>query len=158
MIYFAQLPGGSIKVGFTDNLDARMAQLTAHYGTEPALLATMPGDRAAEAEIHSRFAHLRIGRTEQFRPGFDLLAFIGKPLLVNQDPDVIEAISPRFRAYRLTEQAVSWARIASGYTGESMTEYVNRIVTERGKEDVGRLHAERIGGEVKTSDWKGNGE
>jgi hypothetical protein len=42
---------------------------------------------------------------------------------------------------RLTEEAIRWARIASGYTGESMAEYVSRIVTERGRQDVERLHA-----------------
>jgi len=43
---------------------------------------------------------------------------------------------------RLTDDAVKWARIASGYTGESMAEYASRVVAERGKEDAGRLHAE----------------
>jgi hypothetical protein len=42
---------------------------------------------------------------------------------------------------RLTEEAIRWARIASGYTGESMAEYVSRIVAERGRQDVERLHA-----------------
>src|SRR5262245_26200891 len=43
---------------------------------------------------------------------------------------------------RLTEEAIKWARIASGYTGESMAEYVSRIIAERGKQDAERLHAE----------------
>lgn len=43
---------------------------------------------------------------------------------------------------RITDDAIRWARIASGYTGESMAEYVSRIVVERGREDAGRLHAE----------------
>jgi hypothetical protein len=42
---------------------------------------------------------------------------------------------------RLTDEAIRWARIASGYTGESMAEYVSRIVAERGRQDVDRLHA-----------------
>jgi hypothetical protein len=46
---------------------------------------------------------------------------------------------------RLTDEAVKWARIASGYTGESMAEYASRVVAERGKEDAGRLHAEATG-------------
>jgi hypothetical protein len=50
---------------------------------------------------------------------------------------------------RLTDEAVKWARIASGYTGESMTEYVSRIVAERGKQDAERLHAEMTGGSPK---------
>ena len=42
---------------------------------------------------------------------------------------------------RLTEEAIKWARIASGYTGESMAEYVSRIVADHSKQDVERLHA-----------------
>jgi hypothetical protein len=50
---------------------------------------------------------------------------------------------------RLTEEAIRWARIASGYTGESMAEYVSRVVEERGKEDADRLHAEAKGSTTK---------
>jgi hypothetical protein len=94
MVYFAQLPGGSVKIGYTETLDARLDQLRAHYGAELALLATMPGDRSVEAEIHDRFAHLRFGRTEQFKPAADLMEFIGRPLLVDANPDAVEATQP----------------------------------------------------------------
>jgi len=43
---------------------------------------------------------------------------------------------------RLAEDAMRWARIASGYTGESMSVYASRVVAERGREDAERLHAE----------------
>lgn len=46
---------------------------------------------------------------------------------------------------RLSDDAIKWARIASGYTGESMAEYVSRVVVERGREDAERLHAESMG-------------
>jgi len=42
---------------------------------------------------------------------------------------------------RLTHEAIQWARIASGYTGESMAEYASRVVAERGKADAEELHA-----------------
>lgn len=45
---------------------------------------------------------------------------------------------------RLSEDAIKWARIASGYTGESLTEYVSRIVTETAQRDARRLHAEIV--------------
>jgi hypothetical protein len=48
---------------------------------------------------------------------------------------------------RLSDEAIKWARIASGYTGESMTEYVSRIVAQRGREDAERLHEEATAGE-----------
>lgn len=46
---------------------------------------------------------------------------------------------------RLTDDAVRWARIAAGYTGESMAEYVSRVVAERGREDAFRMHNELAG-------------
>lgn len=45
---------------------------------------------------------------------------------------------------RLTDEAIKWARIASGYTGESMAEYVSRIVAAHAKTDADRLHAEAV--------------
>jgi hypothetical protein len=59
--------------------------------------------------------------------------------------DVAKKTSP----VRLTEEAMKWARIASGYTGESMAEYVSRIVEERSKEDAAKLHAEVTGELIK---------
>lgn len=44
---------------------------------------------------------------------------------------------------RLSEEAIRVARIASGYTGESVAEYASRIVIERGNDDIERLHAQR---------------
>jgi len=52
---------------------------------------------------------------------------------------------------RMSDEAVKWARIASGYTGESMAEYVSRVVAERGKQDADRLHAEMSAGTAKHS-------
>ena len=50
--------------------------------------------------------------------------------------------APKTTPVRLSDEAIKWARIASGYTGESMAEYVSRIVAERSREDAERLHAE----------------
>ena len=95
MIYFIQpTHGGPVKIGFSTDVDRRRDQLESHYGKPLALLATMPGGAEEEAEIHARFAHLRFGRTEQFRPAPELLAFIGRPLLVSADPDAVEAMEP----------------------------------------------------------------
>jgi hypothetical protein len=62
----------------------------------------------------------------------------------------LEEMPRKTTPVRLTEDAVKWARIASGYTGESMAEYVSRVVEERGKEDADRLHAE-VSGTAKRS-------
>ncbi len=74
------------------------------------------------------------------------------------EEDVMERKAQKSSPVRLTEEAIGWARIASGYTGESMTEYVSRIVAERGKEDAERLHTERMAGETKTAKRKAGGK
>jgi hypothetical protein len=93
LIYFIQpTDGGAIKIGFTDDLGQRIKALESHYGCSLALLHAMPGGRDVERELHGRFSRLRLGKTEQFRPAAELLAFINRPLLVHPDPDAVEAI------------------------------------------------------------------
>jgi hypothetical protein len=104
VIYFAQsVDGGPVKIGTAVDVDRRIAQLEAYYGRQLAVLAILPGGPDEEAAIHERFAHLRLdgkgrcGRQpEQFRPAADLMAFIGKPLFVNQgDVELMEGSDPR---------------------------------------------------------------
>src|SRR5690606_27587438 len=94
VIYFAQLPTGAVKIGYTGiDLETRMAQLEYEFGVPFALIHAVPGDREDESEWHSRFDHLRLpGNGEQFRPGPDLMAAIGRPLLVSSNPDAIETV------------------------------------------------------------------
>ena len=93
MIYFMQSQGGGpVKIGHSLNVEARRKGLEAHYGTPLIILATRPGGRSEEAEMHARFAHLRLGRTEQFRPAPDLMKFIGRPLFVGANSDSVEAL------------------------------------------------------------------
>ena len=58
-------------------------------------------------------------------------------------------MSQKTRPVRLTEEAIRWARIASGYTGESMAEYVSRITEERGKEDGTGSTPQSVRGDVE---------
>lgn len=101
MIYFAQpVAGGPVKIGYSADVEARLRQLEGYYGRPLALLATMDGGRDEERAVHQQFAHLRLpGEREQFRPVPELLAFIGRPLLVSPDPDVVVAME---RTARLT--------------------------------------------------------
>lgn len=93
MIYFAQIASdGPVKVGFTDDLPTRRKALENLYGCRLTILATMQGGRDEERAIHNRFAHLRLGRTEQFRPAAELMAFIGRPLLVGVNSDTVEVM------------------------------------------------------------------
>jgi hypothetical protein len=93
MIYFLQpVDGGPVKIGFTDDLDTRRKALESRYGQPLALLTTLDGGREREGELFARFAHLRFGRTEQFRPAPELFEFIGRPLLVSANPDAVEVM------------------------------------------------------------------
>jgi hypothetical protein len=89
LIYFLQaIDGGPIKVGQSVNVPSRVRQLESKYGRPLVILGTLPGGRDEERKIHEMFAHLRFGRTEQFRPESDLLAFIGRPLFASAVPVV----------------------------------------------------------------------
>jgi hypothetical protein len=93
MIYALQpVDGGPVKIGFSEDVVARVKALEAGYRRPMALLGTWEGNREDERAIHLKFAHLRLGRTEQFRPATELMEFLGRPLLVGADPDTVEAI------------------------------------------------------------------
>jgi hypothetical protein len=47
---------------------------------------------------------------------------------------------------RVSDEALKLARIASGYTGESVAEYISRVVADQAKQDSERLHAEEFKG------------
>ena len=64
------------------------------------------------------------------------------------EADVMARKGQKTTPVRLSDDAIRWARIASGYTGESMAEYVSRIVSERGRHDAERLHSEATGDDL----------
>lgn len=81
MVYFMQaVGGGPVKIGCSKDVEKRRAQLETWYDRPLAIVHVIEGDRETEKAIHQRFARLRIRKTEQFRVGRDLIAFIGKPL------------------------------------------------------------------------------
>lgn len=81
MIYFARVgTDGPIKIGSTDDLCCRVRNLQSHYRKYVTILHNMDYYIEKEREIQKRFSHLRIGKTEEFRPDPSLEKFIGKPL------------------------------------------------------------------------------
>jgi len=48
---------------------------------------------------------------------------------------------PKTATVRLTPEALKWAKIASGYSGESIAEYISRTIVEQGMKDVDTYHA-----------------
>jgi hypothetical protein len=92
VIYFVQpVGGGPIKIGHSRDVPGRILALARHYDRELSTLFTMEGGYETEQAIHDRFSHLRIGITEQFRPGVDLLKFIGQDAFQSED---VEAMQP----------------------------------------------------------------
>lgn len=131
MIYFVQsVDGGPVKIGFTEDMGRRLPELEAHYGEKLAVLATIPGDRDRETEIHDRFSAFRIGRTEQFRPVVDIFAFIGKPLLVSPNPKTVEAMTAKTAGIRLDPEALQFARIAAAYKKMKLIDYLSMVIME----------------------------
>lgn len=137
MIYALQaITGGPIKLGTTEDLPRRLAQLEAHYRQPLAVLATFEGGRDEERAIHKRFAHLRYGRTEQFRPAADLMAFLGRPLLVDANPGAVEAMPPKTEG-RMTQVVIrsipdwkTWVEELSGFNRTTVSDTVDRALVE----------------------------
>jgi hypothetical protein len=136
MIYFVQAAsGGAIKIGHSQDVDARVRRLESWHGRPLALLATRPGGRAEEQEWHRRFSHLRLGRTEQFRPAAELLEAIGRPLLVGPNPDAVEpmnATGAELKAVRLelTPEEHRELRIEAAKHGMSMAAFARKAIQE----------------------------
>ena len=70
-IYYIQIED-HIKIGFTADLDVRLSA----YPPMARLLATHPGTRQTEAELHQRFSHLLSARREWFRVMPEIEVFI----------------------------------------------------------------------------------
>jgi hypothetical protein len=146
VIYFAQsIEGGPVKIGATDDVARRLGQLEAHYGRPLALLATLPGGRDEEAEIHERFAHLRLGRTEQFRPAAELMKFINRPLLVGANPDAVEAmdVGCMVKFDRILAAKARQVALARGIT---MTAYLSDLSRGQIDRDYAKVLRELEGG------------
>lgn len=135
MIYFAQpVGGGPIKIGHSNNVARRVARLSANYGTRLVVLATIEGDREREKVVHERFAHLRIHPTEQFRPGLDLLEFIGCPSAAHPDPDTVKELPVRSRVgiksiwIHLSPEAHRNLRVAAAAADMSVPAYAREAI------------------------------
>lgn len=69
IVYYCALMGGRVKIGTTTHLARRMRELRVR---DEDVLALEQGGRLLEMERHHQFAHLRIGKTEEFRRADDL--------------------------------------------------------------------------------------
>lgn len=129
-VYFVQAAdGGPIKIGTSVDVRARLKQLELAYKRPLAMLAEMPGGREEEGAIHERFSHLRIGRTEQFRPGPDLLEFIGRPLFAGGDVEPMKChVQPTVLNVKGSRAEKEYLQRLSKVTGVSLAEMTRRAV------------------------------
>lgn len=133
MVYFLQsIDGGPVKIGFSTDVDRRREQLEAIYGTPLAVLATLDGGRDEEQALHARFSHLRLGRTEQFRPDAELMAFIGRPLLVDQNSESVDAMpskaKPMVLQVRGSDEFKAWFDELARFDGLSSASLFSRAM------------------------------
>lgn len=71
-VYFLQAASGSIKIGTAINVKRRLREFSTGVPAEHELLASIPGGRALEQELHRSLSHLHI-RGEWFRAEPELL-------------------------------------------------------------------------------------
>jgi hypothetical protein len=124
--------GGPIKIGSTRNIKERHRKLQSRYGQTLEILAVFDGGLSEEREIQEKFSHLRLGRTEQFRPGADLMAFLGRPMLGGEDLGVAQAM-PSANNKRTVIIKISVAdhrelRIEAAKEGVSMAMFARKLV------------------------------
>jgi hypothetical protein len=135
VIYFLQsIDGSPIKIGCSRDVDNRRTQLETYYGCPLAILGTRPGGKTEERAIHEQFSHLRLGRTEQFKPAADLMEFIGRPLLVGANPAAVEALSqPKTIRIRATGEWVAWLERAAKHCRTDVAKFLDKAAAEYAK-------------------------
>jgi len=133
VIYFIQgARGGPIKIGSAGNPWQRAAALQTGNPNKLSVIAVIPGGRAEEAALHSKFASLR-EHGEWFSPSSDLVSFIdgvkaaqreAPPQPTDEDEDTllglsreqVEAIVESVRGIETCRRAVN---IIESYDGRA---------------------------------------
>jgi len=136
MIYYLRLANGMIKIGCTNDLKARLKALRNYYEGDVTLLKAVPGDKLDEEQIHARFSHLRIRRLEQFKPGEDLLQFIGldseervspiKPNPLKRDYHAVPIVMPVSYWTALKQHGLASGRSASSIVRDAIDAHLRR--------------------------------
>jgi hypothetical protein len=113
-VYFIR-SGDAIKIGFTQDVVARLSALQTASSIPLELLASIDGDKAEEARQHRRWRHLRI-RGEWFRADEELLRYIralAGELAPEPDPET-RAQTAKFRQVLAALDPTGLAAIGMG--------------------------------------------
>jgi hypothetical protein len=130
VIYFVQpVEGGPIKIGYSEDVSRRLPELRRSYDRELSLLHTIEGDLDSEIQIHERFSYLRIGRTEQFRPGADLLEFIGQDGFQSEEVEPMK-LAKGYVFLKVPRDVYLNLKLLSTLTGREMALIVGDILRD----------------------------
>ena len=105
-VYFVQAGwNGPIKIGFSDDVDKRIAGLQTGNPEELRLLLVVPGTMGTEAAMHEQFAAARIRPTsEWFNATKELLSFVGQTI---EDDEAYRSRYTQAK-FRLRECMIAW--------------------------------------------------
>ena len=79
LLYFIRRgPDGPVKIGWSQNVDRRMAELQVANAEKLELVGTVPGKWKDEAVLHARFSHLQVSDNEWFHCSEEVLDYIQK--------------------------------------------------------------------------------
>lgn len=95
VVYYLDF-GDRVKIGYTTSLAERLVGLRANADQ---VLATERGGHGLENQRHAEFAHLRIGRREDFRKGPNLMEHIAN-LRDKHEPVITRRVGRYSRAVR----------------------------------------------------------
>jgi hypothetical protein len=135
-VYFIQAKsGGPIKIGTAENVFRRLRGLQQGNASRLRIVATMPGDRGLEQELHQRFRAFRM-HGEWFEPGEELLGFIKTTADMWSPFD--EALAPRASAL------AKWVYEAAKLNGTDPVSYLSDLfnTTLQAREQQGTLFEE----------------
>ena len=130
-VYFIQSAnGGPVKIGTSEDVGRRLKALEYQHKTRLVLLKIIAGGRKEERVMHERFAGHRIGRSELFHPGPDLMEFLAAPpILIGANPDTVEVMPERPGiSIRLEADLVKKMRYLATARGESVMTFASRIL------------------------------
>ncbi len=85
LIYFVRA-GENVKIGFTQNVDQRVAQLQTFFPFQLEITLVLPGSLLTERQLHHRFRASRV-TGEWFRHGPEIDAFV-QAKRTTSEPDV----------------------------------------------------------------------